>query len=449
MLRFGTDGVRGVANADLTPELVLALGRAAVRVLGRDHAFVIGRDTRRSGPLLEHALVAGIAAEGADVELLGVAPTPMVAYTAATRGGPGAVISASHNPFADNGVKIFAAGGRKLDDQEQSAIEAALDDAVAAAGTPSVPLVVGAAVGTATTADDARAAYVDHLVGVLDGRVLGGLRVVVDCGHGAASAVAAEVLGRAGADVIVRNAEPDGTNINDGCGATAPEVVAGAVIEHHAQVGLALDGDADRVIAADERGDLVDGDHILAIAARDLDERDRLTGRAVVGTVMANLGLRRALADAGIGFVETPVGDRAVLDAMAREKLVLGGEQSGHIIFSEHATTGDGLLTGLVLLDLVVRAGRPLSELAAVVTKWPQVLRNVGVVRRDGLDGAARFWDEVAAAEEHLGADGRVLVRTSGTEPVVRVMVEAREATDATRTAEHLSAVLEEELGAD
>ena len=443
-LRFGTDGVRGVANVDLTPELTVALGRAAARALGVERPFVVGRDTRRSGPMLEAALVAGLTAEGADVELAGVLPTPAVAYLAQTRGGLGVVISASHNPFFDNGIKFFAPGGRKLTDELEARIEAELD--VLLAGPPR-PGPSGTEIGTVLKADDPLTSYGAHLEEALEGRRLDGLHVVVDCGHGAASTVAFLVLDRLGAKVEVRNAEPDGTNINDGCGATHPQRLRADVVAAGAQAGLAFDGDADRLIAVDEKGGLVDGDHLLAIAALDLRDRGRLRHNAVVATVMANLGFRRALADHGIRMVETPVGDRSVLEAMEAEDLVLGGEQSGHLIFSELATTGDGLLSGLVLLDVMARTGRPLSQLASVVTKLPQVLHNVTVARREGLEGAGSFWEEVRAVEAALGDAGRVLVRPSGTEPVVRIMVEAATAEAAEACTARLEAALTRALG--
>ncbi|MDQ3945686.1 MAG: phosphoglucosamine mutase [Actinomycetota bacterium] len=443
-LRFGTDGVRGEANVDLTPELTVALGRAAARALGVDRPFVLGRDTRRSGPMLEAALAAGLAAEGADVELAGVLPTPAVAYLTQTRDGPGAVISASHNPFFDNGIKFFARGGRKLTDDVEARIEAGLDKLLA--GSPP-PGPAGTRVGTVREATDPATGYRHHLEAALEGRRLDGLRVVVDCGHGAASPVAFAVLDRLGAKVEVRNAEPDGTNINDRCGATHPEGLRTDVVAAGAQAGLAFDGDADRLIAVDEKGGLVDGDHLLAIAALDLRDRGRLRHDAVVATVMANLGFRRAMAEHGIRMVETQVGDRYVLAAMEATDVVLGGEQSGHLIFSDLATTGDGLLSGLVLLDVMARTGRPLSELASVVTKLPQVLRNVIVARRDGLDGAGPFWEEVRAVETELGDAGRVLVRPSGTEPVVRIMVEAATAEAAEACAARLEAALTSALG--
>jgi phosphoglucosamine mutase len=421
--RFGTDGVRGVANADLTPEAALALGRAAAEVLGGER-FVVGRDTRRSGPLLEAALVAGVCAAGVDVEVLGVVPTPAVAHTAAGLGAAGAVISASHNPFPDNGIKLFAVGGRKLDDGAQAAVEARWHDLLGGGPTPAGP--TGAGVGRVVTGVGVDA-WVDAVVASA-GVALGGLHVVVDAANGAASAFAGPVFERLGARVEVMGAEPDGLNINDRCGSTHPERLARRVVAAGADLGLALDGDADRLLAVDRRGDLVDGDHILAILAPDLRDRGALAHDTVVVTVMTNLGFRLAMQRAGISVVETPVGDRHVLTAMEAGGFNLGGEQSGHVIFRHLATTGDGLLTGVQLAAAVVRAGRPLDRLAAdAMTPVPQLLRGVPVPRPD-RDLVERVSAEVAGAERRLGAEGRVLLRPSGTEPVIRVMVEAVDA---------------------
>jgi len=439
VLRFGTDGVRGVAYEDLTAESVHALGRAAARVLGTDRHFLVARDTRESGPMIEDALEAGLAAEGGAVEAIGVLPTPGLAYLSQVRRLPAAMISASHNPFRDNGIKFFAAGGRKLPDAVERRIEAEL--AVLPAAPPAI------ARGRIDPAPGAREEYLDHLVGALEGRRLDGLSVVVDCAHGAACVTGPDVLRQVGAEVEVMCAEPDGVNINEGCGSTHPEAVREAVLRSGAQVGLAYDGDADRVLAVDETGALVDGDHILAIAALDLQERGRLPGDAVVTTVMANLGFRLAMEARGIKVVETKVGDRYVLEAMDEGGFALGGEQSGHVIFADLATTGDGVLTGLVLLDVMARTGARLSELAAVVTKLPQVLHNVRVADREGLGGAEAFWDEVREVEEALGAEGRVLVRPSGTEPVVRVMVEASTEAEAEQAAARLADRLAATLG--
>jgi phosphoglucosamine mutase len=439
-LRFGTDGVRGVANVELTSELVTALGRAAARVLGREQAFVVGRDTRRSGPMLEAALVAGLCAEGADVLLAGVLPTPGVAHAARERGAPAAVISASHNPFGDNGVKLFAPGGRKIPESLEYEVEQELR---ALAVNMPEPGPEGFGVGVSSEHRDALDDYVASLVDSLQGRQLTGLHVVLDCGNGAAFRAAPTVLRALGATVDVIHASPDGVNINAGCGSTHPEQLQEAVLVSRADAGLAFDGDADRVIAVDERGQLVDGDEILAIAAIDLHDRTLLRGDAIVATVMSNMGLRRALEPYGISVIETPVGDRNVLDVLEQRNLTLGGEQSGHVIYADHATTGDGTLTGVFLLDTMARRGRKLSELAAVVTRLPQVLRNVAVEGAEGLARDAAFWSRVRDVDDELGDDGRVLVRPSGTEPLVRVMVEATDLEAAERAAERLVDLVE------
>jgi phosphoglucosamine mutase len=422
--RFGTDGVRGVANAELSPELVLALGRATARVFPAA-AFVVGRDTRRSGPMLQAALSAGLAGEGADVVDVGVLPTPAVAWLSAVRDIPGAVISASHNPFADNGVKLFARGGAKLSMDEEAAIEEAferiLDPSVRQPRSPE-----GHGVGRISYEADAADAYVDHLTSLLDGRRLDGLRLVVDGANGAASSVATRVYEELGAEVIAIGIEPDGVNINAGCGSTHTETLSTAVVEHGADLGLALDGDADRLLAVDGAGTLVSGDELLALFTLDLAERGQLAGNTVVVTVMTNLGFRVAMEERGIAVKETAVGDRHVLAALDADGLALGGEQSGHIIFRRLATTGDGLLTGLILADLVLRSGKPLAELLdGLVARVPQVLLNVPVADTGLLAGAAAVWSAVAEEQEKLGATGRVLLRPSGTESLVRVMVEA------------------------
>lgn len=444
-LRFGTDGIRGVANRELTPELVTALGRAAARVLGTDQPFVIGRDTRRSGPLIEAALVAGICSEGADVELAGVVPTPTVAFLASSRAAPGAMISASHNSFEDNGVKLFAPGGQKMSAALESRVEEELREL--AVSTPG-PGPFGSAVGVVRPMRDAIDEYIPHVVGALEGRSLESLTIVLDCGNGAAFRTAPKIFRELGATVEVLNAGPDGTNINANSGSTDPSQLQEAVLASGARVGLAFDGDADRVIAVDERGGLVDGDQIMAVCALDLAERDRLRNRAVVATVMSNLGLRKCLETHSLGFVEVPVGDRHVIDEMERRDLVLGGEQSGHVIFRDHATSGDGVLTGAMLLDVVVGTGHSLSLLAGVMQRFPQVLRNVPVRDRSALDEAGAFWEEAASIERDLGPDGRVLVRPSGTEPLVRVMVEAPGLDQAELVADRLVAAVQRACGA-
>ena len=439
---FGTDGVRGVANAELTPELALALGRAVVGVLQRERPLVVvGRDPRASGALLENALVAGILSAGGDAVLAGVVPTPAVAFLTKHLGAAaGAVISASHNAMPDNGIKFFGPEGRKLPDPLEERIEAALGAVDQAAPRP-----VGGEVGSLRHDPDLAGAYLAHLLeGVPD---LGGLQVVVDCANGAASGIAPTAYQRAGARVRAIAASPDGRNINHGCGSTHPQALQQAVVASGAAVGLAHDGDADRLIAVDEHGELVDGDVILAIAALDERRRGRLASGAVVTTVMTNLGFRRAMEEHGIEVVQTAVGDRFVLEAMLSGGHSLGGEQSGHIIFLDRAGTGDGILTGLRLLAILARSGQPLSELARVMRRLPQVLVNVHVARRDSLPGAARVWQAVAAEEARLGGSGRVLVRASGTEPLVRVMAEAETVEEAQAVASRLAAVVRAELG--
>ncbi|WP_448617492.1 phosphoglucosamine mutase [Geodermatophilus sp. URMC 65] len=422
---FGTDGVRGRANADLTPELALSVARAAAGVLAdRDGTqrpvAVVGRDPRASGEMLEAAVVAGLASAGAQVLRAGVLPTPAIAHlTAHTGADLGVMISASHNPMPDNGIKLFSRGGHKLPD----AVEAAIEQAVTA-GEADGPRPTGAGIGRVSDLTDAGAVYVEHLLSTLE-RPLSGLTLVVDCAHGAAAVCAPEVYRRAGATVHVIGGEPDGWNINDGIGSTHLGPLTEAVRAHRADLGIAHDGDADRCLAVTAEGDVVDGDAILAVCALGLHEHGRLTGDTVVATVMSNLGFHHTMRDAGIAVHTTAVGDRYVLEALRAQGLSLGGEQSGHLVFLDHATTGDGLLTGLSLLSRMAETGSSLAELASVVQRLPQVLVNVPV--RDRL--AVVESDEVAAAVNHceaeLGDDGRVLLRPSGTEQLVRVMVEA------------------------
>jgi phosphoglucosamine mutase len=436
-LRFGTDGVRGPAD-ELTDDLVAALGRAAAQVLGGDR-FVIGRDTRESGPRIEQALARGIAAEGVDVELLGVVPTPTVAFVSAADGVPAAMISASHNPYGDNGIKLFASGGRKLSDEVEERLETELDRHL----EPEEPEHEHAgAAGQVRLGDAELPRYAEAVADSVEGRRLDGLSLVVDAAHGAASEVAPQLLRELGATVVVLHAEPDGRNINEGSGSTHPEDLQAAVVEHQADAGLAFDGDADRVLAVDGAGRLVDGDHLIAICALDRHARGSLERDTVVVTVMTNLGFRQSMADHAIAVVETQVGDRYVLEALEEGGFSLGGEQSGHIIFRDLATTGDGLLTAVQLLDVMVRSGRPLADLAAdAMTQLPQVLRNVRVDDRDAA--LQRLEAATAEAEAELGEEGRVLVRPSGTEPVIRVMVEAPTAEQAESVAERLSAAAE------
>jgi phosphoglucosamine mutase len=439
-LGFGTDGVRGVAGTELTAEFAHLLGRAAASVLASSSVtgVVVGGDTRESTPELAAALSSGFASAGLDVIELGVSPTPMVAFEANRRGALGAVVSASHNPFHDNGIKLFAAGGRKLTDDVESRIEAELRRLSGQTDAVSSPIAPVAA-----SSGSGHDAYVEHVLAYLEGRRLDGLRIVVDAANGAASVVGPAVLRAAGAEVIVVADTPDGRNINDGCGATVPSFVAAEVVEHGADAGIALDGDADRLIAVDHTGAMVDGDHIIAIVAGDLRAKGELRHDTVVVTVMTNLGFRLAMHDAGIHVVETAVGDRYVLEALAAGGYSLGGEQSGHVIFADHATTGDGVLSAVALLDAVARAGRPLADVAAgAMTSLPQVLVNVRVASRVP-DAGAQLADDIARVEARLGDHGRVLVRASGTEPLVRVMVEAPTHEIAQRSADELAAIAE------
>ncbi|MCU1396927.1 MAG: glmM [Acidimicrobiales bacterium] len=420
MLRFGTDGVRGVALTELTTEYVTALGIAAARVLGND-TWLIGRDTRESGPVLLDALVRGLCAQGASVVDCGVLPTPALARCSSWHAAPAAMITASHNPFADNGVKIFAAGGLKLTSEVERRIEAELERALAEA-SPTPPAVCADGRGELGR-------YVDEITALFPAGMLAGLRVVLDCANGAMSEAAPAVVRALGAAVTVINASPDGTNINARCGATHPAAVATVVVEQQADAGLAFDGDGDRLIAVDHTGRVVDGDRLIALGALQLRSEGALTANTVVVTVMSNLGFHHAMRDAGITVLTTAVGDRHVLEALDAGDLAIGGEQSGHIIYRHVATTGDGLLAGLKVLQRVQGSGAVLADLAgAVMTTYPQVLINVALADRHPRI-AEELAAEIAAAEQQLGDEGRVLVRASGTEPLVRVMVEA--ATDA------------------
>ncbi len=438
---FGTDGVRGIAGVELNAQLALDLAVAAVPVLvpaaaaaghGRRPVAVIGRDSRASGDFLEAAVVAGLASSGVDVLRLGIIPTPGVAYlTGALDADFGVVLSASHNPAADNGIKFFGRSGIKLPDQMEDEIEAGLraaDAAPTARGTGDLPPL---GFGRVTDAYSAHETYLDHLLASLPAGTGGqpplqGLRVVVDCAHGAAYSIGPRALRRAGAEVIAIGAAPDGLNINAGVGSTHLETLAAAVIEHGADVGLAFDGDADRCLAIDGEGQPLDGDQILTVLASQLKRSNQLVGDTVVVTVMSNLGFHAAMRESGITVIETPVGDKHVYAAMRDGGYILGGEQSGHIIQMGHATTGDGILTGLHLLAAVNSVGIPVSAAAKMMTRYPQVLINVrGNKDRAMADPALAA--AVNAAKSTLGDTGRVLLRPSGTEPVIRVMVETRQ----------------------
>ena len=443
---FGTDGVRGRANADLTPELAMSVAVAAAHTLaeqdlGRAPVAVVGRDPRASGEMLEAAVVAGLASAGATVIRLGVLPTPGVAYLVGeVQADLGVMISASHNPMPDNGIKLFAAGGHKLPDETEERIESALG---AGWNRPTGPQV-----GRVHDLLDGSEHYVKHLVEATPHR-LDGLRVVVDCANGAAAEVAPAAYRAVGADVIAIHAAPDGLNINDGCGSTHLASLKAAVMEHRAHVGLAHDGDADRCLAITSAGEEIDGDHIMAILALAMRAAGTLVHDTLVATVMSNLGLKLAMREAGIRLVETRVGDRYVLEALRAGGYALGGEQSGHVVMPSHATTGDGILTGLSLLSQVAATGRSLAELASVVTKLPQVLVNVPVAdrRRAAVDPAVVAATEAAAAE--LGETGRILLRPSGTEQLVRVMVEAPSEDGARQVAERVAALVHAASPAD
>jgi phosphoglucosamine mutase len=448
---FGTDGVRGLANRDLTAELALALSVAAARVLGESgepgHGqggrplAVVGRDPRASGEFLEAAVVAGLAGSGVDVVRVGVVPTPGVAYlTAALDADLGVMLSASHNPMPDNGIKFFSRGGHKLPDEVEDAVEDHMED-------DGWRPPVGADVGRVTSDPDAVRRYVDHLVASVPGP-LAGVRVVLDCANGAGSEIAPLALEMAGAQVQAIHRTPDGYNINHECGSTHMESLAAAVVASGADAGIALDGDADRCLAVDAAGRKVDGDQIMAVLALASSRRGDLVQDTVVATVMSNLGFRLAMESAGVHVVQTGVGDRYVLEAMREHGYSLGGEQSGHLVMSDHATTGDGTLTALHLLAEVAARG-PLAELAAVVTKYPQVLINVRGVDKSALDTNAVVQAALTKAEAELGKDGRILLRTSGTEPLVRVMVEADSTERAQSIAGELAAVVERELALD
>jgi phosphoglucosamine mutase len=445
---FGTDGVRGLANSSLTAELALDLSVAAAHVLGEAGAFrlseghrpvaVVGRDTRISGQFLEAAVVAGLASAGVDVRLLGVLPTPGVAYlTDALKADLGVMLSASHNPMPDNGIKFLARGGVKLDDAIESAIEKRLRE--------PWDRPTGGGVGRVTTYDAAVTDYASHLVGTVHGS-LRGIKVVLDCAQGAASTVGPLALREAGAEVVAICAEPDGLNINDGCGSTHLGLLQRAVLEHGADVGFALDGDADRCLAVDHEGNVVDGDQLLAILALAMRDAGTLKADTVVATVMSNLGFVQAMRGEGVGVRQTKVGDRYVLEAMKAFGYTLGGEQSGHVIMSQHATTGDGILTALHVLARMAAKEQSLASLAAVMNRLPQVLVNVPDVDKSRADDDAVLAAAVAEAEYELGDDGRVLLRPSGTEPLVRVMVEASTAERAKSVADRLADVVRAQL---
>lgn len=448
---FGTDGVRGVANADLTAELALGLSVAAAHVLGEVGTFeghrpvaVVGRDPRASGEFLEAAVVAGLASAGVDVQLVGVLPTPAVAHLTGALGADlGVMLSASHNAMPDNGIKFFARGGHKLADELEERIESLYEQH--RTGAPW-QRPTGGGVGRVRTYDQGLDQYVAHLLGVLPNR-LDGLTIVLDEAHGAAARVSPEAFARAGAEIITIGAKPDGLNINDGCGSTHLELLKAAVVEHGADFGVAHDGDADRCLAVDHTGAEIDGDQILAVLALAMREHGTLRSDTVVATVMSNLGFKLAMESEGLSLVQTAVGDRYVLESMKQHGFALGGEQSGHVIILDHATTGDGTLTGLLLAARVAETGRSLADLAGVMKRLPQVLINVPDVDKSRVTTSAELSSAVADAERELGATGRVLLRSSGTEPLVRVMVEAADIDQARAVAGRLADVVKSALG--
>ncbi|RZU43958.1 phosphoglucosamine mutase [Streptomyces sp. BK022] len=448
---FGTDGVRGVANADLTAEMALGLSVAAAHVLAEAGTFeghrptaVVGRDPRASGEFLEAAVVAGLASAGVDVLRVGVLPTPAVAHLTGALGADlGVMLSASHNAMPDNGIKFFARGGHKLADELEGRIEAVYESH--RHGEPW-ERPTGAGVGRVRDYEAGSETYVTHLLSALPNR-LDGLKIVLDEAHGAAAGVSPEAFARAGATLVTIGAEPDGLNINDGCGSTHLELLKAAVLEHGADLGIAHDGDADRCLAVDHTGEEVDGDQILAVLALAMRERSTLSADTVVATVMSNLGFKLAMERAGIRLVQTAVGDRYVLEEMKEHGYALGGEQSGHVIILDHATTGDGTLTGLLLAARVAETGRALRELASVMDRLPQVLVNVPDVDRSRVGTSADLAAAVGEAERELGQTGRVLLRPSGTEPLVRVMVEAADIDQARTVAGRLADAVKSALG--
>ncbi len=440
---FGTDGIRGIANADLSTELADRVGRAAVLVLARGGRgrFALGRDPRISGDLLEAAVIAGMCSAGADVLRLGVLPTPGVAFLTRVLGvHAGIVISASHNPVEDNGIKFFAETGFKLPDAVEDEIESALDRVLVQ------PRPTGAGVGRIHEVPDAAERYLAHVAAIARGR-LQGWRVVVDCANGATSRVAPALWERLGATVIPLYASPDGTNINAGSGSTHPEVIQAAVRDHNADLGFAHDGDGDRVIGADRHGHLVDGDTIMGITALHRHARGELPGSLVVATVMSNLGFEQALRGAGIQLERVRVGDRYVLERMLETGARIGGEQSGHVIFLDRTTTGDGLVTAVELVNVLLESGRPLEDLRAPFIRFPQVLLNVRVADPGRWAGDPEIAKAVAHAEARLRGRGRVLIRASGTEPLVRVMTECDDGETAEDIARELCDLIRRRLG--
>ncbi len=440
---FGTDGVRGVANIyPMTAEVALQLGRALAYVIkygpGRN-SIVVGKDTRLSGYLLEYAITAGICSMGVDVLLLGPLPTPGIAFiTHSMRADAGVVISASHNPYQDNGIKFFSGDGFKLPDEIEAHIENLMTDAEVDGARPTATEI-----GQAFRIDDARGRYISYLKSTFPKELeLDGLKIVLDCAHGATYRVAPEVFGELGAELIPIGVRPNGKNINRMCGATHPQAMAKLVTRHRADLGIAFDGDGDRCIMVDHTGRVVDGDHILGICALDMFRRERLPRKTVVGTVMTNLGLEVALREQGLKLVRAPVGDRYVLEVMKKGNFVLGGEQSGHLVFLDHSTTGDGILTALRLLAVMMRENKPLADLAAFMENYPQVLINIQVKEKKDLKSIPKARQALAEAERSLGSQGRLLVRYSGTEAKLRIMTEGEDQQQIEQVAQDLAQTL-------
>ncbi|WP_126424835.1 phosphoglucosamine mutase [Brevibacillus marinus] len=443
---FGTDGVRGVANQQLTPELAFQIGRYGGYVLTRHKQegkpkVVLGRDTRISGQMLESALIAGLLSVGAEVMRLGVIPTSGVAYlTRALGADAGVMISASHNPFPDNGIKFFGSDGFKLSDEVEQEIEQYLDMVV-----DTLPRPTGENIGSILEYLEGSQKYLSHLKNTVSEQ-FDGMKVVLDCANGAVSSLAARLFADVEAEVVTIGANPNGVNINDHCGSTHPEKLQEEVRKHKADLGLSFDGDADRCIAVDDKGEVVDGDYIMAICAQALKAKGKLNNNTVVTTVMANLGFFKAMEALGIHTTKTAVGDRYVVEEMVRGGYNLGGEQSGHIIFLDYNTTGDGLLTGLQLLNIIKESGKPLSELKQLMTKYPQLLVNVTVADKTKLAGNQAIEAVIREVEAELGGNGRVLVRPSGTEPIVRVMAEGPDAKQLEELVQRIAAVVKQEL---
>ena len=445
---FGTDGIRGVANLEpMTSETAMKLGRASAHLFKRRagrHQIVIGKDTRLSGYMLESALTSGICSMGVDVLLVGPMPTPAIAFlTRSLRADAGVVLSASHNSYQDNGIKFFSSDGFKLPDELEARIEALIASDEIQHLRPTADEV-----GKATRIDDAEGRYIEFVKRSLPRDLdFQGLQIVIDCAHGAAYKVSPKVLRELGATVRVIGDEPNGININDGCGTVHPERLQQAVREHHAHIGIAHDGDADRAIFVCEQGRIIDGDHVMAMIALDMQEQGLLKRQTVVGTIMSNFGLELALAKAGIALTRTAVGDRYLLECMVADGCNFGGEQSGHFIFLDHNTTGDGLISALQVLALMKRTGRSLSDLAQCMTAVPQILLNIRVNEKPDLDRVPELTQAIRTGEATLNGIGRVLVRYSGTEPVLRIMVEGAEASLIRTVADNLSAVVQRHLG--